>query len=141
MQEFAGYQTVAEIAEVVRKFEGCEYSTSAFTHAHHLTVAAWYLTQSSQADALDHMRSSLLRFTEHHKVTVYHETITRFWLVTTQMFLEKHPSDNLPALINELVRVHGDKNLLFQHYTRENVMSDLAKTQWVEPDVAPLAQD
>lgn len=141
MQEFAGYQTVAEIAEVVRKFADCEYSANEFTHAHHLTVAAWYLTQYPPADALDHMRASLLRFTEHYRVTAYHETITRFWLVTTWIFLESHPSESLPARINELVRLHGDKNLLFQHYSREHVMSDLAKTQWVDPDLAPLPQN
>ena len=32
----------------------------------------------------------------------------------------------------------ADKNLLFQFYSRETLMSARAKSEWVEPDIAPL---
>ena len=35
----------------------------------------------------------------------------------------------------------ADKNLLFKFYSRETLMSARAKSEWVEPDIAPLKLD
>jgi len=66
--ETAHYSDVIEIELVVKKLESCEYAKDEFTHARHLTVAAWYLSHFPDEQALDKMRSSLLRFTKYHQV-------------------------------------------------------------------------
>ena len=128
-----------EIASVVHKFENCEFRNDQFTHAFHLTVAAWYLARFSPEEALDRMRAALLRFTQHHGVTGYHETITRFWLLLTANFLKQAPADSsFTDRVNELVQRFGRKDLLFDYYTRDRVMSDEARKGWVEPDLQTL---
>ena len=108
------YRSLADIEEVVRKFETCEYEKQEFYHSRHLAVAAWYLSRFPAELALEKMRASLLRFTEHHGVKRYHETITRFWLLVVQDFL-RTAADQAPLAekVNELIRRYNDKNLLF----------------------------
>jgi hypothetical protein len=133
------YQSLEEIASVVRKFEGCEYSQTDFTHGLHLTVAAWYLWTFPPAEALNRMRSSLLRFTKHHNVNGYHETITRFWMLVAGAHIQEgsHEQDFAKQL-NAMLARFSDKDTLFAHYSRERVMSDQARSAWVEPDLKPI---
>jgi hypothetical protein len=128
-----------EIASVVHKFENCEFQNSEFSHAFHLTVAAWYLSHYSPEESLDRMRAALLRFTQHHGVKGYHETITRFWLLLTADFLNPAPaSSSFTDRVNQLLQRFGRKDLLFDYYTRDRVMCDEARSGWVEPDLQTL---
>lgn len=130
------YDSMEQIEEVARKFETCEYSPAEFTHARHLTVAAWYLSRVSPGRALALMREKLTQFSRHHGKMGYHETITRFWLDLVNEYLGRTDLDKpLTEKINELVVLYADKNILFRHYTRDLVMSDLAREHWVEPDL------
>lgn len=130
------YETIEEIEAVVHSFERCEYGVHEFDHSKHMAVAAWYLRHFSFEGALGRMRCSLLRFTEHHGVKGYHETITRFWLeLAAGNLLVESAGRSLVEQVNELIRKYGDKNTLFDYYTREVVMSEEARERWVEPDL------
>ena len=78
------YQSEIEIENVVRGFEKCETGKEEFKHRHHLVVAVWYLQTLDREAAVARMRSSLLRFLDHHGIDngKYSETITRFWIDT-----------------------------------------------------------
>jgi hypothetical protein len=129
------------IREIVRKFENCEYSPEEFTHAHHLSVASWYLCAGSQADALSRMRAGLKRFIAHHGKQGYHETITRFWMELLAAYLDQLP-DAIPLVskVNSAVERYSSKEILFSYYTRERVMSDKARQAWIAPDLHPIGK-
>lgn len=76
------YNSELEIEAVVQGFENCTTAKEAFTHRQHLTVAVWYLYRSNEAEALENMRSGLLRFLGHHGVAQgkYKEDLTVSWL-------------------------------------------------------------
>lgn len=76
------YQTDIEIEKVVRGFESCETDKEQFKHRDHLVVAVWYVEKLGREAALEQMRSSLLRFLDHHGVDKgkYSETVTVFWI-------------------------------------------------------------
>jgi len=139
MENFAAYSTIAEIEDVVDRFERCRFAKQEFTHAHHLAVAAWYLHDSTPEEALTRMRSSLLRFTSFHGVNAYHETITRFWLLLTHKFLNEAARDlSFPEAVTELVRRYGRKDILFAYYSQERIQSAEAKKSWLDPDLQEL---
>lgn len=145
------YKDEAGIREVVRKFEGCEYALADFTHVRHVTVACWYLCTSgtgSMAEAvgrsdqaLERMRSGLQRFLAHHGKQGYHETITRFWIELLGSFLGKFGDGTATTLkVNRALECYGSKDILFSYYTRERVMSDTARREWVEPDLRAIGE-
>ena len=76
------YESEQEIEQVVRGFETCATAATDFHHREHLTVAVWYLQTISRREAVDRMRSALLKFLDHHGVDPkkYSEEVTVFWV-------------------------------------------------------------
>ena len=139
MPEFVPYQSEMEIAEVVQKFENCEYRRDEFPHFRHLAVAAWYLTHMPFPASLERIREKLLAFTQHHGVNAYHETITQFWLRLVFDFLKHAPANaSLPERVNTMVQQFGRKDVLFDYYSHDCVTSDKARAGWVPPDLKAL---
>ncbi len=133
------YRSADEVRQVVEKFEHSEYAPEQFPHARHLATACWYLCQGSREEALVNMRTSLLRFTAHHHKQAYHETITRFWLELIGNFLDRIPEGMLlHERVNLVVEGFLDKELPFRYYSRERVLSERARREWVEPDLRPI---
>ena len=116
--------------EEVRRFENCEYGLKEFAHREHLKVAWTYLKLYGYDTALVRMRQGLRRFSAHHGKMGYNETITVFWL----RLLAAHLDDN-PARV--LSRFKKDE--LFRYFSRDLVMGDAAKREWVEPDLRRMA--
>jgi hypothetical protein len=108
-----------------------------FHHRDHLTVAVVYLFASDLETSMDRMRSSLKRFAGHHGVTgLYHETLTRFWLLQVEERLDR--SDCLSKSVRKVRERLNDKNLVFDYYSRERIESQEAKYRWLGPDLKEL---
>jgi len=71
-----------EIENVVRAFESCETGADDFKHKDHLVVAVWYIHNLGREEALERMRTGLIRFLTHYEGNTqkYSEEITRFWV-------------------------------------------------------------
>lgn len=76
------YGSENEIERVVRGFETCETDKTAFKHREHITVAVCYLQTMDRKAAVERMRTSLLRFVDHHGVPreKYSEAVTIYWI-------------------------------------------------------------
>jgi len=101
------YQTDAEIENVVRSFETCETDKDGFKHRDHVIVAIWYVETLGREAALEHMRSSLMRFLDHHGVdrTKYSEEVTVFWIDrVAQTLKELGPEMSLVEKCNRIVQ-------------------------------------
>jgi hypothetical protein len=85
------YESEKKIEQVVRGFETCATAAADFHHREHLTVAVWYLQTLSRREAVDRMRSGLLRFLDHHGVDAkkYSEDVTVFWVDAVATTLEE----------------------------------------------------
>jgi len=128
--------TDTDILTLVDRLERCLLSNKEFHHRDHLTVAVAYLYHSDVPAATEKMRAGLMRFAAHHNVTLYHETMTRFWI----LMAEKHLDRGLP-LAEAVERVHlalNNKDLVYSFYSRERIGSAEAKAGWVEPDLREI---
>jgi hypothetical protein len=104
------YKDASEIEEVVAGFEDCTTAKDAFTHLSHLTVATYYLLNSTSAAALEKMRVGLFRFLDHHGVgrSKYNEQVTRAWLEQIQNVIQQSDADaSLVWLTNAVLEQLG----------------------------------
>ncbi|MGZ4866533.1 MAG: hypothetical protein ACXV7C_04890 [Candidatus Angelobacter sp.] len=126
--------TDAEILTLVDRLERCLLAKEEFHHRDHLTVAVVYLYASDLETAMDRMRSSLKRFASHHGVTgLYHETLTRFWLMQVNQRLDC--SECLQQSVRKVREQLNDKNLAFEYYSRERIESKEAREIWLKSDL------
>jgi hypothetical protein len=135
------YRDDEEVEGVVRGFETCELPPSEFNHREHLVVALVYLTRESDAEALRRIRANIAKYASAHGVSpsLYHETITVFWLRRVRAFVARAGSGRgLAEMANEVLSECGPSRLVFDYYSRELVGSDAARRGWVEPDLRPL---
>ncbi|MFN2376107.1 MAG: hypothetical protein ABR538_06200 [Candidatus Binatia bacterium] len=115
-----------------------------WTHTAHLRVGLWHLLRHSCDEALAMLRTGIRALNESHGVANtetggYHETITRFYVWRIATFLDTAGRERpVDELAEELVRVHGDKELPLRYWSRERLFSAEARRNWVEPDLRPL---
>ncbi len=129
--------TDAEILTLVDRFERCLLGKNDFPHRHHLTVASVYLFPGDFDSAMARMRASLQRFAAYHCVSgLYHETLTRFWLLQVNQRLDRGLC--LSSAVAKVITDLNDKNLAKKFYSEEVLTSQAAKEQWVEPDLVAL---
>ena len=100
------YQTAEEIEAVVSGFENCTTSKEEFTHLNHLTVATYYICNSTAEESFEKMRSGLLRFLKHHGVNTgkYSDRVTRAWLEQVHQVCElTNQESSLVVIVNKVI--------------------------------------
>ncbi|WP_026734776.1 hypothetical protein [Fischerella sp. PCC 9605] len=138
------FQTVAEIENLLAAFNHCTLPRCEWNHTAHLTVALWYLTQYGEKEGSDRIRQSIQRYNaamgiQTTKNSGYHETLTLFWIQIVRRYLSvNNRKDSLLQLTNGLIDSYGNKYLPLQYYSRDLLMSWVARSSWVEPDLKPL---
>lgn len=133
------YKSLDEIIALVESFELCEIEPNQFNHHAHITVAVWYLTQSSFDEATKKMKDGLYCFLSHYNLHGYNETVTIFWLKVVQDFLtQSKGKHSIVKLINVAVEKFNNSKIIFQHYSKEILQTEKAKTTYVEPDLKPI---
>lgn len=136
--------TSNELENIVREFNNCTLPKSNWTHAVHLIVALWYLTNYSELEAINNIRDRIKKYnvaigTKNTKNSGYHETITLFWVKMIHKYLAITSANNSFAEnANNLVNFYENSALPFEYYSREFLMSESARKNWVEPDLKPL---
>ncbi|MEB3263240.1 MAG: hypothetical protein VKJ66_02585 [Synechococcus sp.] len=133
------------VNELVQAFTTCTLPREEWSHHAHLTVGLWHVLQAaSPEEALESLRQAIRRYnkatgTENTEHQGYHETITRFYVEIIDRFLQhgdqRQPIDRLAA---ELIARHGERSLLWRHYSRDLLDSSAARLHWHEPDLRPL---
>ncbi len=135
---------IQDIEQLVQAFEDCQLPRSQWTHSAHLAVALWFLLHYSEAEAIARIKSGIKRYNqavgiENSATSGYHETLTLFWIAKIRDFLSANSSTQLTIdLWQELMQQCDDPKLPLQYYSRDNLMSELARLTWVEPDLQPL---
>ncbi|MET0647244.1 MAG: hypothetical protein ABW208_11530 [Pyrinomonadaceae bacterium] len=135
------YQSDEEVEEVVRRFESCELPPADFNHREHLLVALCYLLRMGEADAAERVRARINAYVAAHGVnpSLYHETITVFWLKRVRAYVARAGDGlGLAEMTNALAAECGSSRLVFDYYSKELIDSEAARREWVEPDLKPL---
>jgi hypothetical protein len=137
------YKSEDAVEAVVRGFENCTLPASQFDHPSHLTVALSYLhcSRLTVPEATERMRAALYRFLDHHghDPRKYNQTITLFWVKLVRSFLDRtNTARPIEEIANEMIKVCGKSQLIYDYYSKERLSSEEAREGWVEPDVKVL---
>ena len=128
--------------QLLTAFENCTLPKAQWTHQAHVRVAFLYIRDHGLTRAIDHMRAGLQALSAARGVPDsagrgYHETITLAFLhliaaahqtapcTTSEQFCHRFP---------DLLK----KSILQNYYSQEKITSPQAKTNFLEPDLAPL---
>jgi len=109
------YQSESEIEAVVEGFESCTTGVDDFKHRDHLTVAVWYLRNSTPEQAFQKMCSGLLRFLDHHEVgrTKYDERLTMKWIsLIHDTVAGMNPALSVLEITNLVIKRLGNSRLV-----------------------------
>jgi hypothetical protein len=135
----------ADLDNLVEQFVGCSLPKREWTHSAHLAVGLWHVAHHGAEDALVRLRAGIRRLNESHGVANsatagYHETITRAYVRLLDEFLATCPAGMvlLERVRRLLDSALAHKDALATFYSREVLMSTVARAGWVEPDRAPL---
>ncbi len=128
-----------EVRALTCAFEQATVPPSQFPHSAHIAVALNYLVEEKPEAALARMRCALLHFSHVHRVNVYHETVTQFWMKLLHHLASTHYRE-LPLWrrVNLIVQRWAVADPLHAHYSRGVLGSRMAREGWVAPDKLPL---
>ena len=124
-------------------FEDCTLPFGEWHHRAHLKVAYLNLRRLPFDEALNRVRESIKRYnaatnTPENLERGYHETITQAWLRLVYLALcEYGPAASADDFLDAQPQLLTPRALRF-FYSRERLVSEKAKAEFVEPDLAPL---
>lgn len=133
---------IAEAEQLVQDFLDLKLKKGEFTHEAHLLTGLYMLSRHGE-ETLALLRKKLADYLVSIGVeSGYHETMTRFWLrVLREEFTDENGvvhwnQANVDHVIDS--EVLTERNLWLEHYTKETMMSDAARSKFVEPDLKPF---
>jgi hypothetical protein len=138
------FQSTHDIERLVSRFRDCTLPCAEWTHHAHLVVGLWHARAYPSDEALRRVREGIKRYNgacgkENSATSGYHETITRLYMTLIERFLNGAGDGlDLPTLVREMLARLGHRELPFEYYTRERLLSVHARARWVEPDLRPL---
>jgi hypothetical protein len=144
LSETEAFTSFREIEYLIRGFESGTLPRAQWTHHAHLTIACWYLVCYPESEAVRQIREGIRKYNRAVGIVTtnesgYHETMTLFWIRMVRSYLSKTTLEcSLVGLINNLGSRYANKDLPFEYYSREHLMSWEARINWVEPDLKPL---
>jgi hypothetical protein len=138
-------ESVPDLEQLVERFIARTLPREEWTHLAHLAVGLWHVDRYGAREALTRLRSGIRLLNDSHGTinspgSGYHETITRAYVQLLAEFntlsAAKMP---LPARVSSLLASKlAQKDALLTFYSRTTLMSEKARTEWVEPDIAPM---
>jgi len=132
--------------DFLHSFESLTLPFDQWTHRAHVKIAFIYLTRHSFDAALSKMRSGIQAYNAHNHVpdtptSGYNETTTRAFLhliaATMTAYSQVFPTRDSDAFCDAHPQILTRHVLRF-FYSPERRIDGRAKTQFLEPDLAPL---
>ena len=126
--------------ELWQAFENCRLTSTTFGHREHLRIAYLTLRRHPFDAAHRRLKRGLRRLLRQLGAppSVYHETLTRAWLMAVAHFMHRTGHlDNSQEFLSAC-QCLLDKKIMYTHYRREVLGSDAARRRFVEPDLRPI---
>ena len=123
----------------ISRFEAGDVDPAEFTHAAHVYVAWLYLTETTLPDAILRYSAALKQLTRNLGLeSKYHETITWFFLIEIAERLSHGTTSGWHDFATRNADLLDEgSTLLSRCYSKARLTSDLARRQFILPDLIP----
>ncbi len=126
---------VESLSILVARWEAGTLPPSAWTHAAHVAVCAWYAAHPASEPLLDRMRRGIRNYnaavgTVDGPDRGYHETLTRFWCEVIDGSIRERDL----GMREVIARFGADRRYHERFYSFDVVRSRDARAAWVPPD-------
>jgi hypothetical protein len=123
------------------EFEKGDFLPSLFSHEAHLRLAWIHITKYGCENAVANITKQLFHFVKKHGAAdKYNKTLTVAAIKAVNHFNNKSTSDTFADFIDEFPRLKTSfKELMAFHYKIDIYNSELAKQQFLEPDLVPFS--
>lgn len=114
-----------------------------WNHRKHLRLAYLHLRKFPLEEAIDRMRSGIKAYNaekgiEESLMSGYHETMTQGWMRLIDFMIRQHgPCEDSESFYEAQPHL-TQKSLLRLYYSKDQFVSEKAKMNFVEPDLAPF---
>ena len=127
-------------AEFEQQFQACTLDPALFSHEAHLRLAWIHIQQYGIEKALENVPTQIIRFVDNLGAKdKYNHTLTIAAIKTVYHFTLKSVSNNFKDFIQEFPRLKSNfKGLLAAHYRQDIFMNELAKREYIAPDLLPF---
>ncbi|MEK7793204.1 MAG: hypothetical protein AAB353_01675 [Candidatus Hydrogenedentota bacterium] len=129
-------------SELLAAFEACTVTRPEWTHEAHVCVSWMYARrEGSLEQVFVRMRGGIRRLNAVIGTTGqgYHETVTRaFAAIITDRVARTDAPDWEPFKASNADLLDRDSPILLKFYSRDVLYSDLARAEFVPPDLQPL---
>jgi hypothetical protein len=114
-----------------------------FDHRAHLRLAYVHFAAFGPETGATAFKESLFAYLARHGIdcSKYHETVTRAWLLAVWHFMRKAGATASSQDFLDKSQVLLDSRVMLTHYSKDLLFSDLARRQFVEPDLDPIPSD
>jgi hypothetical protein len=125
--------------EFLKAFHDCTLSSEDFRHRDHLRLAWLVLRRHGLEETLPLLSNGIRNYAfSKGATTKYNETLTQFWIrLMNHAIQTKDSPGEFDQLLNAFP-ILQNKQVPFQHWRPETLNSDVARSNWVEPDLLPL---
>jgi hypothetical protein len=133
-------------AELLQRFRDCTLTREQWTHRCHVKVAYLHVREHPFDEALSRVRSGIKALNAKNEVeegptSGYNETTTHAFLHLIAAVMRAYDGTFPTATADDFCDTHAQlmtRHALRFFYSPQQRMHPLAKTQFVEPDLAPL---
>jgi hypothetical protein len=118
-----------DISQLIEKFENCTLPKSQWTHEARLRVAFYYLSTNNFPVGLRIIRSGIIKYNKKLREinwapNIYHETITVFWCIKVQEFIDLFINESIATREKILLRSELTDKALIKKFYRKELLDD-----------------
>mgnify|MGYP000329945298 CR=1 FL=1 len=137
---------IQQTEKIAKQFLAHTLPIEQWTHEAHLIVGLWHLLQFNPEECLNRLRSEIKSFNTSIGVTNtdtsgYHETVTHFYIKMIAHFLSQQDTSRpIDDLAQDMLAVIGCKGIYMEYYSKDRLISDKGRHNFIEPDLKPLPE-
>ena len=123
-----------------REFSNCTLDPSVFSHQAHLRLTWIHITKYGVETAIVNIKNQIKKYVSAVGAEdKYNETVTIAAVRAVDHFIRRSETTDFRNFIQENIALQDDfKGLLLSHYSTNIFDSEIAKKEFIEPELAPF---